>query len=81
MLFLFISLLVVFSCNTDSLSAYKATFKISLIVPKEYHAISNMPVTQTTPGELTKRVEFKPSVLMSTYLGISLPQKNKNKNT
>ena len=49
--------------------AFKATFQLSAVVPSDLTAISNMPVTATTPaGEGLKKVQFATSPRMSTYL-------------
>jgi aminopeptidase N len=49
--------------------AFKATFELSAVVPAEDTAISNMPVTATTPaGAGLKKVQFAVSPRMSTYL-------------
>lgn len=48
--------------------ALKATFDISLLVPKDRVALSNMPVkTQEGKGELVKYT-FETTPIMSTYL-------------
>lgn len=49
--------------------AFKATFTISIICDETKTAISNMPITETTPlGNGLKQVDFDKSVKMSTYL-------------
>jgi puromycin-sensitive aminopeptidase len=49
--------------------AHKATFEISLVVPSELTAISNMPIVSETPqGQGKKLVRFAESPVMSTYL-------------
>lgn len=46
----------------------QATFKVTLTVPSEYTALSNMPVeSEKLDGEL-KTVYFEESPIMSTYL-------------
>ncbi|KAL6846320.1 hypothetical protein ACP4OV_023768 [Aristida adscensionis] len=48
--------------------AFKAKFKITLEVPSELVALSNMPIaSQTTAGPI-KTVQYQESPLMSTYL-------------
>ncbi|XP_030380282.1 puromycin-sensitive aminopeptidase [Scaptodrosophila lebanonensis] len=49
--------------------AIKATFDITLVVPKDRVALSNMPVLKedSLPGEL-RRVRFDRTPIMSTYL-------------
>jgi aminopeptidase N len=47
----------------------KATFNLSLEIPADQVALSNMPVTETTPvGADKKRVTFETTPIMSTYL-------------
>jgi len=49
--------------------AFKATFQLSVTLPKDLVAVSNMPVATTTPvGAGEKRVAFATSPRMSTYL-------------
>ena len=49
--------------------AFKATFQLNVTLPKEAVAVSNMPVTATTPeGTDQKRVSFARTPRMSTYL-------------
>lgn len=50
--------------------ARKATFDVSLIVPKDLVALSNMPVQSVTPLENTglKAITFDRTPIMSTYL-------------
>ncbi|MDO8642542.1 MAG: M1 family metallopeptidase [Candidatus Woesearchaeota archaeon] len=48
--------------------AQKAIFGVTLVVPKELTAISNMPIKKETPLGQTKRVEFEKTPIMSTYL-------------
>jgi puromycin-sensitive aminopeptidase len=49
--------------------AHKATFEISLVIPEDLTAISNMPVVSETPQAAgTKLVRFAESPIMSTYL-------------
>jgi aminopeptidase N len=48
----------------------KATFSVSLEVPKDLTALSNMPEKETRPSkrEGFHTVEFEPTPVMSTYL-------------
>ncbi|MFY9457771.1 MAG: M1 family metallopeptidase [Candidatus Spechtbacterales bacterium] len=47
----------------------KAIFELTLIVPEDRTAISNMPVRDELPiGQGLKTVRFKPTPVMSTYL-------------
>ncbi|CAM0948132.1 unnamed protein product [Alopecurus aequalis] len=55
-----------FPCWDDP--AFKAKFKITLEVPSELIALSNMPVSSEIVEGPTKTVLFKESPLMSTYL-------------
>lgn len=49
--------------------AIKATFDISLVVPKDRVALSNMPVrSQKDHGDSYKIIEFDTTPIMSTYL-------------
>ncbi|KAF8401040.1 hypothetical protein HHK36_014343 [Tetracentron sinense] len=48
--------------------AAKATFKITLDVPSELMALSNMPVIEEKPDGHLKTVFFQESPIMSTYL-------------
>jgi aminopeptidase N len=49
--------------------AQKAKFEISLVIPSELTAISNMPIVSETPqAGGTKLVRFAESPIMSTYL-------------
>ena len=49
--------------------ARKATFTVSIDVPKDRMAISNMPIAQVTAlSSATQRVRFQQSPKMSTYL-------------
>ncbi len=49
--------------------AFKATFQLSVTVPKGLEAISNMPGIAATPvGDSEKRVEFATTPRMSSYL-------------
>ncbi|KAI4312734.1 hypothetical protein MLD38_037532 [Melastoma candidum] len=48
--------------------ALKASFKITLDVPSELTALSNMPVLEEKVGQTRKTVHFEESPLMSTYL-------------
>lgn len=47
----------------------KAVFEITLVVPEDQDAISNMPVAETTPAtQGRKTVRFQPTPVMSSYL-------------
>ncbi len=49
--------------------AHKAKFEISLVIPSDLTAISNMPIVSETPqAGGTKLVRFAESPIMSTYL-------------
>ncbi|WVZ93105.1 hypothetical protein U9M48_039114 [Paspalum notatum var. saurae] len=48
--------------------AFKAKFKLTLEVPSELVALSNMPVVSETVNGPTKTVYYEESPLMSTYL-------------
>lgn len=48
--------------------ALKATFDISLIVPENLVALSNMPVKKSTPKDSLVRYDFQTTPVMSTYL-------------
>ncbi|KAK4591210.1 hypothetical protein RGQ29_021417 [Quercus rubra] len=48
--------------------ALKATFKITIDVPSELTALSNMPITDEKLNENIKTVYFEESPIMSTYL-------------
>ncbi|ADL18458.1 Probable aminopeptidase [Acidilobus saccharovorans 345-15] len=48
--------------------AYKARFKLSVRVPRDLHAISNMPIERVTLDGDKKVVEFMETPPMSTYL-------------
>ncbi|KMZ61534.1 Aminopeptidase M1 [Zostera marina] len=48
--------------------AFKATFKITLVVPSELVALSCMPVTEEKINGPLKTVFYKESPIMSTYL-------------
>jgi puromycin-sensitive aminopeptidase len=49
--------------------AHKAKFEISLVIPRELTAISNMPIDSETPqASGMKLVRFAESPIMSTYL-------------
>jgi aminopeptidase N len=48
---------------------FKAKFRLSAVLPKDYAAISNMPIVGTTPaGPGLNKVQFDTSPRMSTYL-------------
>lgn len=55
-----------FPCWDDP--AFKAKFKLTLEVPSDLVALSNMPVAKETVSGLTKTVYYEESPLMSTYL-------------
>ncbi len=46
----------------------KATFKVTLRVPKEFTALSNMPVKQMVASGSKKEITYEPTPIMSTYL-------------
>ena len=46
----------------------KAVFKLTLTIPKDLHAISNMPVESTAISGSRKTVTFRETPQMSTYL-------------
>lgn len=46
----------------------KATFKVTLRVPKELTALSNMPVKQITASGNKKEITYETTPIMSTYL-------------
>ncbi|XP_042039402.1 aminopeptidase M1-like [Salvia splendens] len=48
--------------------ACKATFKITLEVPSDLVALSNMPITEEKQNENLKTVYYQESPIMSTYL-------------
>ncbi|KAJ6808349.1 aminopeptidase M1-like [Iris pallida] len=48
--------------------AMKASFKITLVVPTELVALSNMPVTEEKVDGLVKTLYFQESPIMSSYL-------------
>jgi aminopeptidase N len=50
--------------------AFKATFSVTLVIDKDDHAISNMPVTSDTPGPGADKhtLKFETTPKMSTYL-------------
>jgi aminopeptidase N len=49
--------------------AFKATFQLTATLPKDFVAVSNMPVAHATDaGPALKRFEFQTSPRMSTYL-------------
>lgn len=49
--------------------ALKASFEVALVIPSDLTAVSNMPVVEESPeGVGTKRVQFRETPLMSTYL-------------
>jgi aminopeptidase N len=48
--------------------AFKATFALSVTVPRSFLAVSNMPVAREQPFEKLKLVTFAPTPKMSSYL-------------
>lgn len=46
----------------------QATFKITLDVPTDVVALSNMPITEEEVNGNVKTVSYQESVIMSTYL-------------
>jgi aminopeptidase N len=48
--------------------ALKATFEVTMLVPKGRTAVSNMPVASDTTSGEKRRVTFQPTPVMSTYL-------------
>ena len=46
----------------------KGRFTLALEVPRAWEAVSNAPAVQTVPGETTKRVAFRSTEPISTYL-------------
>ena len=48
--------------------ALKATFELTLTIPREMDAVSNMPITEETVVGSSKVVRFGQSPIMSTYL-------------
>jgi aminopeptidase N len=49
--------------------AFKASFKLSAVLPSNFAAVSNMPIAATTPaGPGLNKVQFATSPKMSTYL-------------
>src|SRR5262249_13107707 len=49
--------------------AHKASFALTVTVPKDFLAVSNMPVAKEEPAAAeTKRVSFAPTPKMSSYL-------------
>lgn len=60
----------------------KAKFKISLVRPLEYSALSNMDILSTEEDQATKTavVHFNTSVPMSTYLACFIVSDFKSKN-
>lgn len=48
--------------------ALKATFAVTLIIPRELTAISNMPIKEKKKEGAKKKVVFETSPVMSTYL-------------
>lgn len=49
--------------------AHKAVFELDVTIPTGQDAVSNMPIVSTTPvGAAFKRVQFAPTMEMSSYL-------------
>ena len=49
--------------------ALKASFEVALVIPSQLSAVSNTPIAGESPeGPETKRVRFRETPLMSTYL-------------
>jgi aminopeptidase N len=49
--------------------AFKATFALTVTVPQQFLAVSNMPVSREEPvGGALKRISFEPTPKMSSYL-------------
>jgi aminopeptidase N len=48
--------------------AFRATYKLTVTVPKSWDAVSNMPATSQTVSGATKTVSFARTPNMSTYL-------------
>jgi puromycin-sensitive aminopeptidase len=48
--------------------ALKATFQLTLTIPSDMDAVSNMPVAKETPEGESKTMKFAESPIMSTYL-------------
>lgn len=48
--------------------AFKATFKMTLEVPSDHTALSNMPITKEEVNGKVKRLFYQESPIMSTYL-------------
>jgi puromycin-sensitive aminopeptidase len=51
-----------------AISVFQAKFKLTLEVPSELTALSNMPVANTTVAGPIKTIHYQESPLMSTYL-------------
>jgi len=67
-LLIFIHLLSIYKTNSFDHSKLQATFKVTLTVPSDLTALSNMPVeNEKLDGEL-KTLYFEESPNMSTYL-------------
>ena len=47
---------------------FRATYRLSVTVPQEFTAVSNMPVASTVPKGSAKTVTFERTPKMSTYL-------------
>ncbi len=48
--------------------ALKAIFEVTLNIPKELQALSNMPIKKETIEGMIKKVQFQETPIMSTYL-------------
>jgi aminopeptidase N len=51
---------------------FKATFALSIVLPREFRAVSNMPILREDdlPGLATKRTTFATTPKMSSYLAV-----------
>ncbi len=57
----------VFPCWDEP--AFKATFALTVTLPRHFLAVSNMPIAREEPvGDALKRVAFEPTPKMSSYL-------------
>lgn len=54
--------------NYHGIYVFQAKFKLTLEVPSDLVALSNMPVVKETVSGPTKTVYYEESPLMSTYL-------------
>ncbi len=48
--------------------AFKATYKLSVVLPKDFAAVSNTPIESETPAGVQKKVVFGQTPKMSSYL-------------